>query len=172
MSHVSPMKFGGAYEEISNQFPNGEGFVVLNLVPSEICYKNTPYSVIAKSRIPAIIMLDRDYRGLQKLRFNVENEIKIEKKKKSSKAYCKMQQELLKKGEFWMALKNEIAEIVSVSKFYELNVQDFANYTTPIVQMLQYCKDESIPDVPNGHLINSEQYSHILKHFKLKHETF
>ncbi|XP_008217333.1 uncharacterized protein LOC103318031 [Nasonia vitripennis] len=173
LSSVLPKRFGGAYEEVRNQFPNGEGFVVVNLVPSEICYKDTPYSAIPRSRIPAIVMLDRDYRGLQKLRFNAGNEIEIEKKKKkSSKEYCKMQQELLEKGEFWMALRNEVAEILAVSKFYELNVQDFVNYTMSIIQMLQYCKDESIPDVPNGHLINSEQYCNILKHFKLKHEAF
>lgn len=159
-------KFGGSYEEVRNQFPNGESFVAVNLVPSEICYKDTPYSAISKSQIPAIVMLDRDYRGLQKLRFSAGSKIKIEK------TYCKVQQELMEKGEFWMALRNEVAEILVVSKFYELNAQDFANYTMPIIQMLQYCKDASIPDVPNGHLISSEQYSNILKHFKLKHEVF
>lgn len=142
-------------------------------MPTEVCYIDTPYSAIPKSHMPAIVMLERDYRGLQKLRFHPDSENENEiKKKKSFKTSCKTQQELLEKGEFWMALRNEVADILAVSKLYELNVQDFANYTMPIVQLLQYCKDENIPNVPNGHLINLEQYNSILKHFKLKHKVF
>ena len=178
ITSVAPTKYGGSFDEVRQQFPKSDNFVVINLVPSEACYKDTPYATIPKSQLPAIVMLERDYRGLQKLRFTVSGKTKKEKEG-TPMSYGKKQKELLEKGEFWVALKNEITEILAVSKFYELNGQEFANYSVPIVQMLQYCKvgeiegaPEQFQNVPKGRLISQEQYNVIMQQFKLKADAF
>lgn len=171
---ISPKKFGGSYEEIRSQFPISDNFLKVNVFPSDTYCKDTTLATIPKARLPAIVMLERDYRALQKLRSSNDHHENGEKKGKiNTKMYCKKQAELLKNGEFWVVLKNEISEIIAVSKFYESYLREYANYSAPIVQMLQYCRDEYIGDVPlasvpTGHLINKEQYDNIIKHFKFK----
>lgn len=178
LTSLTPKKFGGSYEEIRDQFPKSDDFVTLNTFPSEIYSKDTPFASISRSRLPAIVILERDYQALQKLRCSSNehtNEDKDKKGKVGSKMYVKKQSELLKNGEFWVVLKNEITEILAVSKFYESYLRDYANYSLPIIQMLQYCRDENIEGIPafsanvtTGRLINQEQYDNIIKHFKLK----
>lgn len=174
LKSFTPKKFGGSCEEIRNNFPKNDDFVSVNIFPSETYCKGTPFVTISKSHLPAIVMLERDYRALQKLRssydHNEEKKVKV-----NSKMYSKKQMELLKNGEFWIVLKNEISEIMAVSKFYESYLREHANYSLPIMQMLQYCRDENIDgvpvlsaNVPSGRLINQEQYDNIVKYFKFK----
>ncbi|XP_058809202.1 uncharacterized protein LOC131674499 [Phymastichus coffea] len=172
LDSVAPKKFGGSYDEVRDNFPKCSNYITINTVPWEACISGTPHSSIDRSHMPSIAMLDRDYRGLQKLRF--ENECKSKKENKEG-SYTATQRELLMKGEFWQVLKNEIADIIAVSKYYEMNGKDFVNYTLAVTQMLHYCKDHDIPSAPElaqnvqkGRLINQDQYNVIMNHFKSK----
>ncbi|XP_014208587.2 uncharacterized protein LOC106639465 [Copidosoma floridanum] len=171
LSSVAPKKYGGSFDEVRFQFPKSESLMSTVCLPSEACLKNTPYSSIERSQLPAISMLKRDYRGLRFVS-------RVEASGASKKSYVQQQRELLEKGEFWQVLKNEVAEIIAVSRFYQLNRMEYANYTTPIVQMLQYCKGDDVlgapeltANVPKGRLISQEQYNSIVQLFKLKAEV-
>lgn len=174
LESIKPKKFGGSCEELYDLFPKSSDHIAMNALPWEACVKDTPYSSIDKSHMPSIVMLERDYKGLKKMRFNNESKRKKDKKEWS---YAVKQKELLAKGEFWQVLKNEIADIIAVAKYYELNGKDFVNYTLAIAQMLHYCKDQDVPGAPElahnvqkGRLINQDQYNVIMNHFKLKVE--
>ncbi|XP_011495189.1 PREDICTED: uncharacterized protein LOC105360097 [Ceratosolen solmsi marchali] len=165
LTTVCPKKFGGSHESLRSHFPKSEEFFAFNVFPAASYYEGTPYASISKSQMPAIAMLERDYRALRKLRFEVTG------------TYCSKQRELLCKGEFWLALIKDISDILAVSALYRSFGKEFANYSLAIVQMLLYCKDESLSGLTeasavltNGRLISQEQYNLILKRFKLKHE--
>jgi hypothetical protein len=170
---VCPKKFGGSYEELRSHFLKGDGLLVLKAFPGESCYEGTAYASLSDSRMPAIAILERDYRALRKLRSEGVGEAEG-----SADTYREKQRQLLSKGEYWLALVNEISDLLAVSTFYKTFGKDYANYGAAIVQMLQFCKNESIIDLPEvlalspkGRLISQEQYNSILKQFKLKHEV-
>lgn len=174
LTTISPKKLGGSNENVRNEFPKNNSYVAVCSLPSEKCFKGTPYEKIEKSLFPAVAMLERDYRALQMLRSNTGDDGKKDQKK-TADLYCKEQKELLEKGEFWKVLKNEITEILAISKFYQVYDREYADYTTPIVQMLQYCKNAEVPGIPEvaasiskNHLISQEQYDIIMKNFKLR----
>ncbi|XP_014226177.1 uncharacterized protein LOC106651975 [Trichogramma pretiosum] len=160
IARAAPKKFGGSFEEVSKQFSQGSSYFVTVRFPSEDLLKDTEYSSISPTKLPAIAMLERDRGSLVKLRSIDET---------TKQAYSSRQTELLRKKEFWAVLRNEIAEILAISKFFEQNGREHANYSMALVQMLHYCKSADL-GAPIGKLITSEQCNVLVKQFRLKHE--
>lgn len=136
---MSPTKFGGSHDDVLQQFPDTNSFIVVSSVSRESCCNDAG---VARGPIPAIAMLERDHRALRRLRLGKE-----------------------KKGEFEEVIKREVAEILAVSRFYELNGREWADYSVGIVQMLYYCRDEQS-------LIGRDQCDCIIKELKLKRVAF
>ncbi|KAJ8664759.1 hypothetical protein QAD02_006421 [Eretmocerus hayati] len=180
LARISPKKFGGSYEALNLEFSKIEcNSIMTYSLPCLECLKDTPYASINESHLPAIAMLERDYRALQRLRFT-QTSAEVKKMTKGKKtggdSYLTRQKGDLEKGEFWKALESEITEILAVSKFYETYKREFANYAKGILSMMLYCKNADIPDVPEissfnvpkGHLISQEQYDIVVNRFKLR----
>lgn len=138
------LKSGGAYSDVSKVFIARKGVLEVNHVIPVASYRETPFRNVRYRRMPCIIMRYCDHRDLHST---------------MQRWYRDSLQSFLQDGSFFQALR---IEIISMWENHLL-----AEYENDFDQMLKYCLEAVIPNVPRragvrpGRLISSEEYDEL-----------